>query len=482
MCGICGYIITNKKQGKIAKKTMSNLLFYSQKRGKDATGISFIHKGKILCIKDGKDAKKFTQSKKYKNIIQKYNPNIIIGHTRAKTQGDEKDNNNNHPLISGNMAIVHNGVIYNEDDVFKQFKLQRKGEVDSEAIVRLIDHFKQKKSDITRVAIQCACKELRGNMAIAVINAKNDRELHLVCSGNPIVLAYQKSTGTIFFASEKNILQNALLDWKTYHNFFYESKNSNDFIYRELVENEGIRITAEKTSQYIVERYVYDYLANRETKIWGKDEKKTIQQKLLPEAKEKKEKEYIQDYDKRDCIKKPSNYYTDDLIDRLALLEETPITKRTLNEDNEIKRLINTLNYRAKKHDYISCYDSREPIRHPEYYTLDQMEERIIELETAQDNRVDTPEELQEYEELYKYYLERAEKEDIDAGKELEKETEKQYEKKANKTKEPISEDMKKVTEAEILYATHNTDCIVGAKTAQAKNDYYNSYYSEYYD
>ena len=495
MCGITGYITTKPNQAKNAKQTMADLLLYSSSRGTDATGIAFVHNEKIICVKKGIPASKFIQSAPYKNAIKRYSPKIMIGHTRAKTQGDQKDNNNNHPLIAGNIALVHNGVLYNEDDVFKDFKLERKGEVDSEAIVQLVNHFKTKKSDITRVAIQCTCKEIRGNMAIAVINAKNDRELHLVSSGNPCVLAYQKSTGTIFFASELDILKYALYQGKQYHRFFYDYTNTDDFIFRELDAEEGVRLTAEKTSQYKVERYVYSYKSDYdyssyhrgehwEGGAWVKDVKptkkgKAKQQSLLPEPK-KKEKKYTATFDKRESVKKPSQYCTDDLLDRLELLEDMDANKQTINEVNEVKRILNTLEYRVKHdHDYATSHDYKKPVRHPQFYALDDLEVRVNTLEELQGNGAITAEEQQEYEALYEHYMERATEDEDEAdapqkrtgkgAKDLADEQEAEYEAKADGTKKtpaPATADMQSVVDAEnadypqeSMYADHRHEC-----------------------
>jgi len=464
MCGIVGYIVTRPEEAKNAKKKMASLLMYSTGRGTDASGIAFIHDEAIVCVKKGVSAHKLIASDAYKKALKKYSPNIMIGHTRAMTQGDEKDNNNNHPLVSGAMALVHNGVISNEDEVFKDFKLQRTGEVDSEVIVRLIDHFKRTKSDITRVAIQNACKEVRGGLAIAVINAKNDRELHLVSSGNPVVIAYQKSTGTIFFASEKTILQNALFTVDAYHNFFYEDTNKDDFIFRELETDEAVRFTAEKSSRYKVERYVYSYETVHKGEHWDalrfewmkNKPKKTEQTSLLTEGKKKigKNRTYLTGYNVLEPIKKPSQFCVDDLLERVMLLERVPVFKRTTNEDNEIKRITDTLNNRMKSKEYATDYDPKEPMTHPDYYTLDDIEERVHALEELMENATHTPQEQAEYEELYTYYMTRADCEDEDDKKKgedaLADEIEKKYVAQADATpKEPTTADMANIVDAE---------------------------------
>lgn len=68
-----------------------------------------------------------------------------IVHTRAGTQGSEKDNNNNHPIVvprpngDGHIVGVHNGIIVNDAQVFRNYpEAERIAEVDSEAIFQLL--------------------------------------------------------------------------------------------------------------------------------------------------------------------------------------------------------------------------------------------------------------------------------------------------------------------------------------------------------
>jgi glucosamine 6-phosphate synthetase-like amidotransferase/phosphosugar isomerase protein len=354
-----GYIATNPRYAKRAKNNMAYLLMASQVRGDDASGIAFVKDEKIFCYKDGVPASDLVVRPKYAEIIKGHNPKIMIGHTRAKTQGDAKDNNNNHPIVAGKLAMVHNGVIYNDKQIFTDFKLKRDGEVDSEAIVRLIQHFKKMNALNTRDAIIKTAKEVHGNMAIGVINALNERELHIMSSGNPAVLAYEKSSGIIYFASTEAILKEALYTGKQYMGFFFETDNQHDFIFRELAQNEAVRLTSEKITTYEVERFTSNYgqsygYVNHQDEEWDYTrrewvKKKTVQQSLLPASKEKKPA-YVAYTDAKQPIKKPSLYSTDDLERRLEALEELETNGAlTIQEQNELTRINNMIVFRTMR-------------------------------------------------------------------------------------------------------------------------------------
>lgn len=355
MCGICGYIAPDKKTAIIAKSHMTDLLLASQTRGAHATGIAFVDKGKIKYVKAPLEAEEFVKTKEYLQHIKDYTPEIMIGHTRFKTQGDPANNDNNHPVFAGNLALVHNGSIWNDNRIFEEFALKRKGEVDSEAIVALIAHFK-KKAATTREAIVKAADELTGGMACALINAKNSRELHLFARTNPIVLAYEKDTGIIYFASEKNFLQDVLFTQKIIRNFFTAIENKNDYLFEDLPRETGIRITAKDTSLYSLELPKKE--TETETKSWRetyyppKKAETGIVVKKKPIAgvgeysyKYKngkgihKPKKLISLDDPTVPILKPGKYTTDTLEMRIMYLEE--------------KYLTNTQEYRRLEETYL---------------------------------------------------------------------------------------------------------------------------------
>src|SRR5271169_3186203 len=206
MCGIGGFKrfgaeLPNKGQ-------VSAMLYKLSRRGLGATGVAIQHKnGAIYVHKEDCPAWKFTASDEYDNFMKKYlNENVlhILCHTRQPTKGTVLDMNNNHPCFIGKTAIVHNGMIHNDDQLFRETKLPRCGEVDSDIIRALLDDAGLGKKGIA------ALGKMRGQAAIAAISTyPTERgKLLLVRSGNPIVLASTKQM--LVWASEKDAIHLAM--------------------------------------------------------------------------------------------------------------------------------------------------------------------------------------------------------------------------------------------------------------------------------
>ena len=208
MCSISGII----KYGKapILAEMIDQLLLSLEHRGLDATGIALVNDGEIYVYKSNDSAWLFTTKKEYKNfILEKLNERtqIVLLHTRSYTKGDPRDNENNHPVFAGNCAIVHNGVIYNDDEVFKEMRLDRKAAVDSDVIRAIVDEY-----GLTHEAVR-ELENLRGSVASAIISNEEPGKVLLLRSGNPLIVA-ATSNEHFIFASEKHAIHVASRPWR----------------------------------------------------------------------------------------------------------------------------------------------------------------------------------------------------------------------------------------------------------------------------
>ena len=88
----------------------------------------------------------------------------VLVHTRAATKGSPRQNVNNHPMYAGSAAVVHNGVISNDDELFKTLKLDRKAETDSDILRAIVDEH-----GITPEGIEVLGK-VKGSAAIACLS------------------------------------------------------------------------------------------------------------------------------------------------------------------------------------------------------------------------------------------------------------------------------------------------------------------------
>jgi len=332
VCGLAGYI-TSKKHSQEAQARFKNILIQAEVRGTDACGIAFVvNKNRFFYAKAPKQASKFVKEKAYKKLLKKNNPTILIGHNRAKTQGDEANNMNNHPIVTKTgLILIHNGIIQNDKEVAKRYKLTLDAEVDSEVIVKLIEHYIYAKKKSTRRAIQLACKQIRGSMAFALLNDKEPRTLYLVARDNPVNLAFHIPTGTIYFASTEDILQNGLAKYDSYfQHLFYRANGMDEYVFKEMKEETGLKITQNNWDKFKVEEPEWNSQASARDDY----ESRASNQLTLPSGGrpievEQGTEEEIQEalgdcegFDVMDRIIKPSKYLSDLLLYRLEYLQE----------------------------------------------------------------------------------------------------------------------------------------------------------------
>jgi glucosamine 6-phosphate synthetase-like amidotransferase/phosphosugar isomerase protein len=236
MCGIMGYYsFGNKVPDKNNITEMFDLL---ESRGRDASGYAYVNAGQLVVNKAPLKSSELIKSNNWKQLKL---PKIMILHTRMKTQGDPKNNKNNHPLFSKNgLAVVHNGMIFNDKEIFGKNK--RDAEVDSEAILEVLSSTK-KGDKLKRVF-----DRLRGSFAFAVIDKNNPSSLILVKKDNPIELYYDSKDDILYFCSEREIMQEALRMKKITKRGF--SLGEGDFHHFKMENNYAMVLNKEGVESY----------------------------------------------------------------------------------------------------------------------------------------------------------------------------------------------------------------------------------------
>ena len=166
MCSIIGY-----KGGEQASSILIEGLKKMEYRGYDSVGIATIQSGKLLLRKGVGKVSEVNKSLRLDELPGK----LGIGHTRWATHGGIVDSNA-HPHLACNsrIAVVHNGIIENYDEL--KDDLNRSGhdfksETDSEVIAHLLEEYFEITRDI-RLSMIFTCKRLVGAFAfVAVFNS-----------------------------------------------------------------------------------------------------------------------------------------------------------------------------------------------------------------------------------------------------------------------------------------------------------------------
>lgn len=254
MCGIFGFVTSNPSKENL--EMFTDLCHLSAVRGTDSTGIAIVSKNKLIIDKEPIPSPEFIKKRlpKYEGAIAK--SNLVIGHTRKWTQGKPNDNNNNHPVISDNWILVHNGMCSSMDRI-KGYPY--KGEVDSEILLSYVE----------KHGIFEGLSYLQGYAAIASINIKKLDSLFLWRHKEDIYIGYDRNKETLFFCSSEDIaetgLANELLLFSTYQ-------------IREVPEDELYQISYNPLSiidlgEIEIKKPVYQY-SHWGDKLWNKSKDK----------------------------------------------------------------------------------------------------------------------------------------------------------------------------------------------------------------
>ncbi|UTW44615.1 glutamine--fructose-6-phosphate transaminase (isomerizing) [bacterium SCSIO 12696] len=181
MCGIVGAV---------AHRNVTNILVEGLKRleyrGYDSAGVAVVdtdgaiqlrkNAGKVAALQANLEA----------------NPAVGlqgVAHTRWATHGVPNDVNS-HPHCSGHIALVHNGIIENHDELRAELTAagyQFISDTDTEVVAHLVHSYSEQGSDLS-TALQQAIARLEGAYALGVVSAREPGKLVGARKGSPLVL------------------------------------------------------------------------------------------------------------------------------------------------------------------------------------------------------------------------------------------------------------------------------------------------------
>ncbi|WP_396192268.1 glutamine--fructose-6-phosphate transaminase (isomerizing) [Flavobacterium sp.] len=196
MCGIVGYI-GYREAYPIVIKGLKRLEY----RGYDSAGI-MLYDGTDLKVSKTKGKVSNLETKSAEEIST--NGTIGMGHTRWATHGVPNDVNS-HPHLSnsGNLAIIHNGIIENYEPLKKEL-IKRgyvfKSDTDTEVLVNLIEDVQKKDKLKLGKAVQIALNQVVGAYAICVFDKQKPDEIVVARLGSPLAIGVGE--GEYFIASD----------------------------------------------------------------------------------------------------------------------------------------------------------------------------------------------------------------------------------------------------------------------------------------
>ncbi|RNL66451.1 glutamine--fructose-6-phosphate transaminase (isomerizing) [Zhongshania marina] len=198
MCGIVGAVAQREVSG-ILLEGLRRLEY----RGYDSAGMAII------------DADTKIHNRKRVGKVEKLAEELTasplrgrvgIAHTRWATHGQPSEENA-HPHISGDIALVHNGIIENHAELrvrLKKLGYEFLSQTDTETIVHLIHHYYQDQQNLV-AALKMAIADLDGAYGLAVIHSAEPEKIICARKGSPLVIGI--GIGENFIASDQLALR-----------------------------------------------------------------------------------------------------------------------------------------------------------------------------------------------------------------------------------------------------------------------------------
>jgi glutamine---fructose-6-phosphate transaminase (isomerizing) len=187
MCGIVAYI-GPREAYPIILKGLKRLEY----RGYDSAGIALLNSGLKVHKKKGRvaDLEETLQGKDL-------HAHIGIGHTRWATHGEPNDRNAHpHLSASGNLAMIHNGIIENYAQLKKELTNKGytfKSDTDTEVLLNFIEDIKSNNNCSLEEALRIALKRVVGAYVIVLIDKDTPDTLIAARKGSPLVIGIGKN-------------------------------------------------------------------------------------------------------------------------------------------------------------------------------------------------------------------------------------------------------------------------------------------------
>ena len=199
MCGIVGAV---------AKRDVVPFLVDGLKRleyrGYDSAGIAVLSDELRRVRRTGRVAQMENAAKE-----ENLHGHVGIGHTRWATHGGVTEGNAHPHISSGELALVHNGIIENHEqqrDRLRELGYVFESQTDTEVIGHLIHHYLKTEGDLLR-ATQRAVKDLQGAYAIAVVSKHDPERFIAARMGCPLLVGL--GDGENFVASDASAVISA---------------------------------------------------------------------------------------------------------------------------------------------------------------------------------------------------------------------------------------------------------------------------------
>jgi glutamine---fructose-6-phosphate transaminase (isomerizing) len=196
VCGIVGYI-GRRDAIPVLLEGLRSLEY----RGYDSAGLAVVHRNRLQVTKTAGRVQDLRD-----RVSDRTKATVGIGHTRWATHGEPNDiNAHPHTDADGRIAVVHNGIIENAEqlrDALAGQGVKLVSDTDTEALAHLIaaEVGDDQRPVSLEEAVRRALRRVEGTYGLVVLDTKHPTELVVARNGSPIVLGIGDSE--MFVASD----------------------------------------------------------------------------------------------------------------------------------------------------------------------------------------------------------------------------------------------------------------------------------------
>lgn len=213
MCGIFGLVVQKKSAvtRDLPFRIFRMLARLSESRGREASGFAYTSGESVNVYKTPWPVSTLLMQKEFQHareeIMQERDGFCFIGHSRLATNGTQYKDENNQPVASEGIVLVHNGIVVNADSLWKKhFPRRKPPELDTMSAVRVLSFYRKKIS--MRASMKKLFTLIEGEASVAVLSL-GDSSLHLATNTGSLY-GVHVGPGLFFFSSEDYITRTVL--------------------------------------------------------------------------------------------------------------------------------------------------------------------------------------------------------------------------------------------------------------------------------
>ena len=222
MCHLSGIILGKKRRRADERRDLLSIfrdvLVASGPLGPHATGAGWVNRdGEFAIFKAPVRAEELVGMSEFDELVSSVDntTTVVMGHSRYRTRGDERNNANNHPLFGNGILGTLRGTILNADELFPKFRLKRTAQVDSELLVRLAA-ITGRLGPIDTKRFLAGLRHCHGQISGVLVSVKDPETILILKGDSPLEFRWNDKLRAVAYASDGRLLDSVLVGKDTW--------------------------------------------------------------------------------------------------------------------------------------------------------------------------------------------------------------------------------------------------------------------------